>query len=166
MIAVKDSMVIIHLAKTSLLETACSYFGNVIIPERIVWETVSRGMERGYGDALIIHTLIERKKIMVKKITDAALLRRAYQFNIQGGEAEAVALYWQEKADLLATDDDNVRKKRVTLEIQVIGTPAIILALYRKKMVTKEKIVDAINTLREIGWFSSAILDSMMMEVI
>lgn len=51
------------------------------------------------------------------------MIAKANAFNIQRGEAEAVALYWQEEADLLATDDDNVRRKKDALRIKTIGTP-------------------------------------------
>ncbi|MBI4176675.1 MAG: hypothetical protein HY518_05695 [Candidatus Aenigmarchaeota archaeon] len=164
MLIVKDSMVLIHLAKTSLLKSSCSCFGNVIIPEEVFRETVEEGMSRGYGDAMTISNLIKEKAIAVKKAKDA-FVRKANQFNIQRGEAEAVALYWQEKADMLATDDDNVRIKKAALGINMAGTPAIILTLHKKGLIKKEKVHEAVKTLRKIGWFSGSILDSMLMEV-
>ncbi len=40
-------------------------------------------------------------------------------------------LYWQESADFLATDDDNVREKRILLELDLIGAPVIIWKLLK-----------------------------------
>ena len=161
MIVVKDATVIIHLAKLSILGKSCEYFKQVLIPERI-YEEVNN---REYAEVPIIIELIKNKKIIVKKVKDNNLIIKANQFNIQKGEAEVVALYWQEKADIIASDDDNVRKKREILNIDIIGTPAILLGLYKEKMINKEKTKQCISTLRKIGWFSNTILDKILMEI-
>lgn len=162
MIIVKDAMVLIHLAKLSILEKSCDYFKNVIIPN-LVYEEINK--YKDYPDANIINSLIKSKRISVKNIKNINLIKKANEFNIQHGEAEALALYWQENADLLATDDDNIRKKKELLNIKLIGTPAIILILYNKKIIDKDKASLSIETLRDIGWFSNALLDSIIMEV-
>jgi len=161
---VKDSMVLIHLAKLTLLESSCKYFKKVIIPTE-VFNEITKEKEKGFTDAIIIEEIVQNKKIQVIKIENKELIERANQFNIQRGEAEALALYWQEKAEYLATDDDNVRKKSFLLNINIIGTPAIILKLYKEKIVSKEKIKDSLDRLRKIGWFSNIIIDKILMEV-
>lgn len=160
MLVVKDSMVLIHLAKTTLLECSCDYFGRVVIPVGIQQEVT----RPGHPDALLIKELIKQRKITVKEIVNKSLLHRAQQFNIQHGEAEAVALYWELDADVLATDDDNVRKKRELLQLKLIGTPVIMLELYRKKRIDKAKLYEAISRMKEIGWFSQTIWDKIIME--
>jgi len=162
MIIVKDAMILIHLAKLSILEKSCDYFKNIIIPN-LVYEEINKYED--YPDANIINSLIKSKKISIKNIKNINLIKKANEFNIQYGEAEALALYWQENADLLATDDDNVRKKKELLNIKLIGTPAIILILYNKKIIDKDKASLSIEILRDIGWFSNALLDSVIMEV-
>ena len=76
-----------------------------------------------------------------------------------------IGLYWQEKADLIATDDDNVRKKKLMLDIRIIGTPAIILGLYKRRLIDKNKIEQCILELKKIGWFANTVLDKIQMEV-
>lgn len=159
---VKDSMVLIHLAKITLLEKSCDYFKDVIIPEKVYNETVS--MEEKYEESVLIKELCEDGKIKVKKMINTILVNKANQYNIQRGEAEAVALYWQENADFIATDDDNVRKKRLLLNLNIIGTPSILLRLYTTNKIRKEKFKEAVDELRKIGWFSSALLDKVLME--
>jgi len=51
------------------------------------------------------------------------------------------------------------------LNIKVIGTPAIILRLYKDKIIDREKIKQCVAELRHIGWFGSSILDNIIMEV-
>ena len=165
MLVVKDAMVLIHLAKISLLEISRGYFGKVLIPELVLQETVNAGKQKNFEDAFLIEEIIRKGIITVRKIAKKAFVKKANQFNIFGGEAEALALYWEEKADFLATDDDNVRRKKEVLNLSLIGTPAIILALYRKKSINEEKTRDALKKLRKIGWFSSEIIDRVLLEV-
>ncbi len=160
---VKDAMVVIHLAKITLLEKSCEHFKKVAIP-KMVYDEIMTGKGKGYPEIKIIEDLIGRKKIVVKKIKNKRLIRRAEEFNIQRGEAEAVSLYWQEKAKYLATDDDNVRKKSTLLGIKIIGTPSIVLKLYKEKLIEKEKFIEGLSELRKIGWFSDAIIDKVTME--
>lgn len=123
------------------------------------------GKEGGYADAHLIDQLIEDQEIKVGGVQKRDLIKKANEFNVQGGEAEALALYWQKKADLIASDDDNVRRKRHLLELKLIGTPVIILTLFKNTIITKEKLIQSINELRKIGWFSNAILDKILIEV-
>ncbi len=164
MIVIKDAMVIIHLAKITLLENSCDYFKKVIIPKK-VYEEIVESEDKKYVDIKITEELIEKNKITVKKVGNDALLQKANDFGIQRGEAETVALYWQEKADYLATDDNNVRQKSLILNIKCIGTPVIILKLYKEKMINKEKATLSINELRKLGWFSNAVIDKILMDV-
>jgi len=159
---VKDAMVIIHLAKITLLEKSCDYFKDVVIPELVYNEAVVNGKE--HPEAMMIKELAEKNKIKVKKINNKILINKANQYNIQRGEAESVSLYWQDEGDLLATDDDNVRKKGVVLNLNIIGTPAIIFKLYKDNIIDKKKFRESISQLRKIGWFSNAVLDKVLME--
>lgn len=164
MIVIKDSMVLIHLAKLSILKKSCDYFKKVLIPE-LVHQEIIKGKKKGFTDSQIIIELIKSRKIIIKDIKDRTSIKRLNEFNIQRGEAEVIALYWQEKADLIATDDDNVRKKKILLDIEVIGTPIIILKLFKEKLIDKYKIEQCVSELRKIGWFSNVVLDKILLEV-
>ena len=160
---IKDAMVIIHLAKITLLEKSCEYFKNVIVP-KMVYHEVLAGKDKGQVDVKIFTDLIKINKIKVKEIKDKDLIKKEEEFNIQRGEAEALALYWQEESDYLATDDDNVRKKSIILGINLIGTLPIILKLYKEKLIKKDKFEESLNELRKIGWFNDIIIDKILME--
>jgi len=160
---VKDSMVLIHLAKITLLDKSCSYFRKVIIPQA-VFKEITLGSKKGYEDAEIINNAINAGKLTVKTLKNDKSLKQLRELNIKGGEAEAVSLYWQEKADYLASDDDNLRRKKTIINIKIIGTPAIILKLYKEKMIDKEKLINSLAKLKTIGWFSNSIIDKVLME--
>lgn len=160
---VKDTMVVIHLAKITLLEKSCALFKPVAIPEEVHREIIE-GEKKGYEDVKVVQELIKAGKVSVKHVRDKELLKRAKEFNIQRGEAEAVALYWQEKAEYLASDDDNLRKRSILLHLNLIGTPAIILKLYQEKRIDRNKILESLRALRKIGWFSTAVIDRILSE--
>lgn len=160
---VNDAMVVIHLAKITLLEASCRHFKPMVIPEAVQQEILA-GKKKGYEDVAIIEELLNAGTLGVKHVKNTKLLKRAEAFNVQRGEAEAVALYWQEHADYLASDDDNLRKKSTLLNIQLIGTPAIILTLYREKLIDREKLIGSLQALRRIGWFSNTVIDKILLE--
>lgn len=154
-------MVLIHLARMALLEASCDYFGAVFIPEAVKEEVI----DENYPESQEIQEMMNKSKVKVKSVSNKNLIYKANQFNIQGAEAEAVALYWELDASLIATDDDNVRKKRDLLRLNVIGTPVILLKLYKNKRITKKTIEEAIKKLRKYGWFSSTIWDKLKLEI-
>ena len=123
------------------------------------------GKAKNHPDAIVIQGTISKGMVNVVVVKNTELLQKAHEFNIQGGEAEAVALYWQEKAELLATDDDNVRGKKELLDLNLIGTPAIILKLFKDKKIDAKKAKQSAEKLRKIGWFSSEVIDRIIMEV-
>jgi len=163
MLIVKDTMVLIHLAHTGTLEAACKAFRKVVIPEQ-VYQEVNAGKESHGEDVGAVDQMVKSGAITISKAR-RELVSKANAFNIQRGEAEAVALYWQEDADLLATDDDNVRRKKDALRIKIIGTPAILIRMIRDGAVDREVYLNAVRHLRKAGWFSSIIYDTMMAEV-
>ncbi len=160
---IKDAMVVIHLAKSTLLDKSCEHFKPAVIPEEVHRE-ILEGKKKGYGDVPVIERLIKAGKLGVKRVRERKWVRRAREFNIQRGEAEALALYWQERADYLASDDDNLRKKSILLDIRLIGTPAIVLKLYKSGVIEKEKLMECLNALRKIGWFGNGVIDKILME--
>lgn len=159
-------MVLIHLAKMTLLNTSCEAFGPILVPPK-VRDEVFAGKEKGYPDATIVERSLQAEEIKVIELGDQAdeALAELRSLTVRGGEAEAIALCWQEGIERLATDDDNVRNKQEILGIQCVGTPALLLSLYRQGSVDKEKVHRALDVLDRVGWFSQAVLDKVMMEV-
>ncbi len=161
---VKDAMVLINLAKITLLAHSCDYFGKVMIAKRVFYEAVTLGKEKGMEDAFLIGQLIKDEKIEVKRIINKNFIKMINAFNIYGGEAESLALYKQEKADLLISDDDNLRKKKDVIQANIIGSLAVLLKLKKTHKISKEKFINSIEKMRGIGWFSNSILDKVIME--
>jgi len=165
MIVVKDSMILIHLAKMHILIDSCQHFGDVIIPTKVYEETVINGKKKGHPDALIIEQTINSNLIKIKEIDKKDKVDNLRLFGLHLGEAEAVALYFQEKAQFLATDDDTCRKNRIILGINIIGSPAIVLMLFRKALITRKTAIDCVFALETIGWFDTEIMHEMKRQI-
>ena len=165
MLAIKDSMVLIHLAKMQILSDSCKYFGNIMIPDKVYEETVGIGKKKGHPDALIIENAIKGELIKVKKIRNHKKVEDLIIFGLHHGEAEAVVLYFQEQAQFLATDDDTCRRNRIILGINIIGSPAIVLTLFRNNLITRMKALDCVCALETIGWFDEKVMIEMKRQI-
>ncbi|MCX9073099.1 MAG: hypothetical protein OIN88_00360 [Candidatus Methanoperedens sp.] len=165
MIVVKDSMILIHLAKMQILADSCQYFGNVLIPTKVYEETVINGKRKGHPDALIVEQTINNNLIKIKRVKNKDKVDNLRLFGLHLGEAEAVALYFQEKAEFLATDDDTCRKNRIILGINIIGSPAIVIILFRKALITRKKALDCVSALETIGWFDTEVIHEMKRQI-
>ncbi len=144
-----------------ILTDSCRYFGNVLIPTKVYEETVIRGKEKGHPDALIIEDTISSNLIKIKEVKNKKKIESLRIFGLHLGEAEAVALYFQEAAQILVTDDDTCRRNRIILGINIIGSPAIVLALFRKNLIDRYKALDCVSALDTIGWFDAEVIHDM-----
>ncbi|CAG0965200.1 hypothetical protein METP2_01045 [Methanosarcinales archaeon] len=165
MLIVKDSMILIHLAKMQILADSCRHFGKVLIPTKVYEETVINGKKKGHPDSLIIEQTVTNSLIKIKGVKNKKKVNDLRIFGLHLGEAEAIALYFQEKARLLATDDDTCRKNRIILGINIIGSPAIVIMLFKNALITRNKAFDCISSLETIGWFDIEVINKMKQQI-
>jgi len=165
MLVVKDSMVLIHLAAISVLHEACVMFGKVIISPAVHREVVEKGIERSRPDAYVVKKLEDSKHIGVVTVVRRKLMTELAKYGLKGGELESVALYFQEKADLIASNDDKVRGLQLILNLDLISSPEIVLVMARGKVISKEKALESLLQLKRIGWFSPSVIDMIAEEV-
>src|SRR3989344_2833265 len=75
---IKDTMVVIHLAKLSILEKSCECFKKVFIPEK-VYQEITKGDEKGFAETPIITDLVKSGKILIKRVKNKELISKAIQ---------------------------------------------------------------------------------------
>ena len=165
MLVVKDSMVLIHLALTAVLREACIMFGRVIISPAVHDEVVEKGIEKGRSDVYVIKELESEKYIHVVSVVDRQLMGELRKYGLGGGELESVTLYFQEKADLIASNDDKVRRLRLILNLNLISSPEIVFMMAKNEVISKDKAIDCLLELKKIGWFSPNVIDIIVEEV-
>ncbi len=134
--AVSNTGPIIHLTEISLIH-AFDVFSKTLIPEEV---------EKELG---ISKTTIP-KKIRTLKILPEFKDRikiLSNQENIDLGEAFAIVLTMQEKADYFLTDDLDARSVAIKYNIEVHGTVGIILRAFREKIIEKKIAIEKISEL-------------------
>ncbi|MFQ6003834.1 MAG: hypothetical protein ACE5KJ_08815 [Candidatus Zixiibacteriota bacterium] len=158
---IADSMVVIHFAKITLLETLSDCF-EVMVPKKVYEESVAN--QKKFPDAVIISELIEKGKIKVIKASKT-VVKEMERFGIMKGEAEAVAAFKEGKGELLASDDDVVSRNSAILDLKLVGTPALLVWLFEKRKVSKEKVIRSLTELKRLAWFESGLIDRIIAEV-
>jgi predicted nucleic acid-binding protein len=165
LLIVKDAMVLIHLATSGVLKKACIMFKQVIIPNLVHNEVVEKGIQNSHPDAYIVQKLEKEGYIQVKPVTETALMDELRAYGLRGGELEAITLYFQEKADLIASNDDKVRKLRLILNLELVSSLEIVFLLAKNRAISKNRAKECLRELKKVGWFSKNVIDTIIGEL-
>ena len=158
-----DSSTLILLAKVEILDDFLNdYNGEVIIPYEVKEECCSR---KNSFDALLIGRRVDEKKIKTGKIRNVKLCEKFMKdFSISRGEAEALVLFIEKKAEtkteLFAADDKNAIKASKILMIPFTSALAILTRLVEKGIIDNTKAKVKLGMLARYGRYK----DSMIKE--
>ncbi len=134
--AVSDSGPLIHLNELALL-SCLNVFQRVLIPQEI--ENELKELTR-FGKN------VEKVELDANSKNKAEIFAR--QFSLDLGESEALALAKQMKIETLLTDDLDCREAAKQLSLTPVGTIGIIIASYKKRIISKQKCVDVIKNIK------------------
>ncbi|MCL6475935.1 MAG: DUF3368 domain-containing protein [Firmicutes bacterium] len=152
--AVSNSSTPIHLSAIGRLDLLREFFEKVMIPPAVWNEVVEQGKGRpGAEDVRLacqegwINLLAPNNRAMV------SILR----MQLDAGEAEAIALAAEHKADILLIDESEGREVARNLGLSVTGSIGILLRAYRSGKVSS--LQQEMERLRsEAGfWISDAL---------
>lgn len=160
---VADSSTLILMSKMTITKLIYSYVDHMLIPKYVFEEVVEKGKNK--DDAIIIKNLIEESKIKIKKLKENKLMKNLmYNFKINQGEAEALALAMQEKTSLLVDDGEAIKVCKV-YDINFITALALLIKLVRDNKLNKESAMVKIERLKKIGYYSKEIIENAIKEV-
>lgn len=151
MTIIADSTALILLAKVSLLETFVNR--NHVITSKIVYEEVVKGKEKGRRDSLLVEKLVHENKLKLKTAEKSIKNKIEKLFNLKAGELEVVSLAYNTKHTILS-DDKKCLNAAKALEIDFINSLDVTVVLYKKEVITKEKVLKCIEELEEYGWYA------------
>lgn len=161
---VADACTIILLAKARVLESFLDW--KKIVISKTVYNEVMKGKEKKFFDALLVERLYIDKKVIVIDVKNKKMLNKLKDdFGLGDGEAETIAIYLEGKFQGLITDNKQGRKTAKIYNIDPIGSPDIVISLFKAKKISKEKVINALNSLRKYGWFEDSIIDYALLEV-
>jgi predicted nucleic acid-binding protein len=116
-----NSSPLIHLSKAGRLSLLRDFFQEILVPEEVLMESVENS--GGAEDAKEIENAGWIHPMAIEDMD----LKKALKLTIDEGEAAAIVLALEQKADLVIMDDYDGRAMAKEYNLKVIGTIGILL---------------------------------------
>jgi len=129
---------------------------NFVTSEEVYREVVTEGKNKGVADAFIIEELIN-KEIKIEKIKDKKFLSSLkkiasdHNMSLHPGEAEVLALA-KERNDIAIIDESSAREIGNVLGINVRGSMYLFVKLFKRKLLSKNQLLDALDDMVKAGY--------------
>lgn len=160
MIVVADTTPLISLMKIDHLDLLHQLFGEVQIPSAVFEELISNS--RFPNECRQIKDSVFIKKVEVTDVNAVNLLRRSS--GLDAGESEAIVLSDSTNAALLLMDEAKGRQVAAQMGIPLMGTIGILIVAYKENLLSKEDILQCIETLKTTGRHISNRLYEQLLE--
>lgn len=135
MIVVSDASPLIALAAVNQIELLRCLYGRVLVPEAVRREVVEQNP--GAPGAAQVQTA---EWIQAEPVQDRILVE-ALRIELDRGEAEAIALAVERRADLLLMDERRGRSAAVRLGRRVVGVLGLLIEAKHKEHLPEVKPV-------------------------
>ncbi len=156
---VMDACTAILLAKSSVIETLANT--REIIMTKSVYSEIIKGKEKMLEDSFLIENLEIDKKIKLtndnKKITEKLMK----DFNMGEGEASTISSGIEKKC-IIATDNLQGRKASKVNNLPLVGSPELIIGLFKTKKINLDKTKIALKKIKEEGWFENNLIEKIL----
>lgn len=111
-------------------------------------------------DGLMIQQAVDADRIQSMTVRDRKLVSRLEaDFSLGRGEAEAIALCVQEKAQMVATDDKNAINACKLLGIAFTTAPAILIRCREKNLISRSEALAKLSFLGLYGRYQNSIVE-------
>jgi len=156
MLIVANAGPIIWLAKIGRLGLPQELYGEVFIPKEVYAETVQRGLEQGFRDALIIKEACDKDWIKIVELNEAQSAARdriiRHLRELDAGEVEAIVYAKDREADLILLDDSTARSFAGSWGLRAKGTLYILLRAHKIGILNVNETRELLYELIEKGF--------------
>jgi hypothetical protein len=142
---VSNASALINLARIGKLELLHELYGELVIPEAVWQEVVIEGARQPGTDEVKAAAWIKKHVITNKQ------LLHALQQDLDAGEAEAIALASEIKAELLLMDERLGRETAHHLGLRYIGLIGVLIEARHKGLISAVK--PHLDALRDMAGF-------------
>ena len=157
-IIISDASTLILLQKIALLDKLVKNFEFIISPE-IYGEAVVKGKKIKSEDSYSIESKINSGIIKVKKIKDGKRVNQIIdEFNLEKGETEAIVLFLQENADILAIDDHKAINVCKIYKIPFITALTFVITALDAKVIMKNEAKEMVRNLGIYGRYKDELI--------
>lgn len=158
---ISNSSTLILLAKVSLLQKFLDNY-KVTIPQQVLSESV---LDKETFDSLLIQKEIKGGRIRVKKVQEGNIKQVLLQFRLDKGEAAAYVLFKKTVNKAILTDDAELIKLCKLDGIKFVCALAVVVIMFKKRIITTEEANEKIDKLKEYGRYSDEIYNYFRNEV-
>ena len=159
---VSNTSTLVLLAKIGCLEEFIEITPVIEIPSDVKCEAL---FEKESYYARLIEKFIDEKKIKVVVVRDKIIQKVMAEFRLDKGEAAAYAMFNSKMHKAIMTDDGELIKLCKLEKIPFICAMAIVIRLYEKRVLSKEKTIVKLEELYKIGRYSKDIYEHFKLEV-
>lgn len=157
-IIISDASTLILLQKIVLLDKLVKNF-EFIISEEIYNEAVIKGKKLKSKDSYLIENKITKEIIKIKKIKRPNKVNQIInEFSLEKGEAEAIVLFLQEKADVLAIDDHKAINVCKIYKIPFMTALTFVITALDSKLIMKSEAKEMIKDLCIYGRYKDELI--------
>jgi len=147
---------VIWLAKIGRLELLRKLYEEVSIPKEVYLESVEKGLEHGFRDALIIKEASDKGWIKIVELSQAQSTIRdriTHQLKeLDAGEIEVIVYAKDTGADLILLDDSTARSFAESWGLETRGTLYILLKALKMDLLKVNEARELIYELVERGF--------------
>ena len=164
MAASSDAGPLIWLGKCDILHLLKKLYSEILIPEAVYEEAVTRGLEKGYEDAQVTKKAVEEgwmrvykpKKQFTDKVED---MEARLGIELGRGEREAIALALEKEISLFLTNDEDAYQVGTSLDLKPKGVLYVLLRSVKEGYLNKRQAKESLRHMLEEGfWLSPTII--------
>ena len=159
---VSNTSTLVLLAKISCLEEFIAISPLIEIPSQVKEEAL---FEKESYDAKLIHKLIQAQKIKVIQVEAPEVKNIMASFRLDEGEAAAFVLFDIKKHKAILTDDGELIKLCKLQNAPFVCAMAVVIRLHEKNILAKEKTLEKLKELNNIGRYSKELYEHFKKEV-
>ncbi|NCN65533.1 MAG: hypothetical protein GW779_00530 [Candidatus Altiarchaeum hamiconexum] len=155
-----DGIALLLLTKMGIIENAINFYNIILTPSLV--EEIEKQKKDNEPEANFILNLINTGKFSKEKVDKNKDL---IQYGLYMAELEIVSHFLNGNCNFILSDDAIIRANREILKLNAISTPAFVLSLLNKEIITREHAISAYAILRSEKWFEEWIIDECIRRV-
>lgn len=156
-----DSSTLILLAKLDLLDIVLETIKtDIVITKKIVEEITAKKT----ADAFHLQQRINMQKLVIQEAPHKLCTTLINDFRLGEGEAEALSLAIEHNLPLM-TDDKRAIKVCKIFTIDFMTTANIVVALCKRKLMTRERALSSLHKLEIYGRYSKELINKAREEL-
>lgn len=164
MAIVADSSTLIGMARIGHLELLRKLYKRMLVPQSVYNEVVIEGKRLRKAGVEEIEKAIQAGWLKVVSLSKSQLNKvEAYRASaeIGRGEAEAIALARSRRLPVIV-DDRHARELANALGLEFLGTGAVLLEAYFRKLFGKKEFVESLRELGKVMWLSPDVMAELL----